>query len=111
MIDHYVIRLLIAALCGLAVGVEREWSGHAAGPKARFAGVRTFLLIGGIGGVSGMLASSGSIVFAAILLSGMIALIVVAYAASARPGGEAIEATTEVAAISVLSLGVVAGLG
>jgi len=30
------LRLAIAAIIGLGVGLEREWSGHAAGPEARF---------------------------------------------------------------------------
>ena len=47
------VRLGMAGLTGLAVGIEREWSGHASGPRARFAGVRTFLLLGLVGGVSG----------------------------------------------------------
>ena len=38
-------RIGIAALAGLAVGFEREWSGHASGPSARFAGIRTFALL------------------------------------------------------------------
>src|SRR5262249_23087623 len=33
--------LAVAFLGGLAVGIERERSGHALGPHARFAGVRT----------------------------------------------------------------------
>jgi uncharacterized membrane protein (DUF4010 family) len=111
MIDHLVVRLLVAALSGLAVGIEREWSGHASGPNARFAGVRTFLLIGGVGGIAGTLASAGSIVLSAVLVAGLIGLTIAAYAASARAGGEAVEATTEVAAVVVLALGVLAGLG
>ncbi|HEY9441952.1 MAG TPA: MgtC/SapB family protein, partial [Gemmatimonadales bacterium] len=52
-------RLGMAGLTGLAVGIEREWSGHASGPRARFAGVRTFLLLGLVGGVSGAVALAG----------------------------------------------------
>ena len=47
--------LAIATLGGLAVGVEREWSGHAAGPQARFAGLRTFTMLGLVAGLSGSL--------------------------------------------------------
>src|SRR4051812_14825329 len=53
------VRLAIAALIGLAVGLEREWSGHSIGPDARFAGLRTFLLLGTIGGAAGLLLSLG----------------------------------------------------
>ena len=43
-----VIGIAIAAMGGAAVGLEREWSGHAGGAEARFAGIRTFTLLGGI---------------------------------------------------------------
>ena len=51
--------LAVAGLAGLAVGIEREWSGHATGPAARFAGVRTFLLLGLLGGLAGWLIDGG----------------------------------------------------
>ncbi len=39
-----VVRLAVASLAGVGVGMEREWSGHASGPEGRFAGIRTFFL-------------------------------------------------------------------
>ena len=48
-----MVGLLIAALGGAAVGLERQWSGHAEGPGARFAGIRTVTMLGAVGGVSG----------------------------------------------------------
>ena len=109
--DETVVRLAVAALGGLAVGLEREWSGHAHGPLARFAGLRTFLLIGALGGVAGWLVSTGAEGAGAVLLAGASALIVAAYIVAARPGGHTIEGTTEVAALMVLALGTLAGLG
>ena len=47
------LALAVATLGGAAVGVERQWSGHASGPAARFAGVRTFALLGALSGLSG----------------------------------------------------------
>ncbi|HEX9564587.1 MAG TPA: MgtC/SapB family protein [Gemmatimonadaceae bacterium] len=111
MIDQIVVRLVVAALAGLAVGLEREWSGHATGPLARFAGLRTFFLLGTIGGVSGWLADSGTLALSAVLLAGATALSVAAYVVAARGGGQTVDGTTEVAAILVLALGVLAGLG
>ena len=109
--DETVARLSVAALSGLAVGLEREWSGHASGPLMRFAGLRTFLLIGGLGGIAGWLVSMGATAVGVVLLAGGAALVVAAYVIAARPGGHTIEATTEVAALTVLALGVLAGLG
>ncbi len=94
------------------MGIEREWSGHASGPHARFAGARTFLLLGLLGGVGGLLLELGWGTVAAVLLAGGAALAVTAYAVAARRGGpEGVDGTTEAAALAVLSLAVVAGLG
>ncbi len=101
----------VAALAGLAVGIEREWSGHASGPEARFAGARTFLLLGILGGVTGWLIAGGLQLLGALLLAGALALTVAAYVAAARPGGPAVDGTTEVAALLVLGLGAISGLG
>src|SRR5512142_593573 len=101
----------VAALAGLAVGIEREWSGHATGPAARFAGARTFFLLGILGGLSGWLTAAGLALLGALILGGAIALTVAAYVAAARRGDAAVEGTTEVAALAVLALGAVAGLG
>jgi uncharacterized membrane protein (DUF4010 family) len=105
-----VIRLAIAALCGMAVGLEREWSGHTTGPHARFAGVRTFFLLGATGGVAGVLLDFSPLVTVALLL-GAAALIVSAYLTAAGRGAQAIDGTTETAAILVLGVGLLAGLG
>jgi uncharacterized membrane protein (DUF4010 family) len=103
--------LSVAVLAGLAVGIERERSGHATGPAARFAGTRTFLLLGLVGGVAGWLATVATVVLGAVILAGGVALTVAAYVTASRQGREEIGATTEVAALAVLALGVVAGLG
>ena len=103
--------LAVAALAGLAVGTEREWSGHASGPDARFAGVRTFLLLGLLGGIAGWWALEGmQILSVALLLAGG-ALTVVAYSIAARRTPHSIDGTTEVAALLVLAIGATAGLG
>jgi uncharacterized membrane protein (DUF4010 family) len=111
MIPQAALNLAIAALAGLAVGIEREWSGHTEGPNARFAGVRTFLLLGLLGGVSGWLAAVTLVPLAAVLLAGGAALAVAAYALAARHGPGSVDGTTEAAALMVLALGTVAGLG
>ena len=103
--------LAVAGLAGLAVGIEREWSGHAAGPAARFAGARTMLLLGLLGGVAGWLIGGGLVIAGALIVAGGGALTVAAYVMAARAGGDSVEGTTEVAALLVLALGVVAGLG
>lgn len=100
--------LAIAVLGGLAVGIEREWSGHAVGPRARFAGLRTFTLLGLVAGLSGWLWAAGLTGPAVIFLAGLGALVVVAYHAASRTD---VDGTTEVAAFVVLAAGVLAGAG
>lgn len=103
-----IVGLLIATLGGAAVGLERQWSGHAVGPEARFAGIRTFTMLGALGGFSGWLWNAGVTVPSAILLAGAVAVIAAAYAAGSRRD---IEGTTEVAALVVLAAGLLAGMG
>ena len=103
-----IVGLLIAALGGAAVGLERQWSGHAEGPGARFAGIRTFTMLGAIGGLSGSLWSAGITTLAAILLAAAVAIVTAGYVAGSR---QDIDGTTEVAALVVLAAGVLAGNG
>jgi uncharacterized membrane protein (DUF4010 family) len=104
-------RLAIAALVGLAVGIEREWSGHASGPQARFAGVRTFMLLGLIGGGAGLLfAWQYPLAGVALLASGGV-FVVLAYVMATRREGSEPDGTTEGAALVVLTLGTLAGIG
>jgi uncharacterized membrane protein (DUF4010 family) len=105
------IRLVIAAILGLAVGIERQWSGHASGPEARFAGMRTFLIMGIISGTAGLLAASGQVTLAAVLVIGLVASAVAAFiVVHNRPHME-VDGTTETAAIAIAGLGLLAGGG
>jgi uncharacterized membrane protein (DUF4010 family) len=103
-----IFGLVIAALGGAAVGLERQWSGHAEGPRARFAGIRTFTMMGALGGLAGWLWTSGITAPAIVLLSGGVAITAAAYIAGSRHD---VDGTTEVAALIVLAAGLLAGLG
>ncbi|MFI5177837.1 MAG: MgtC/SapB family protein [Vicinamibacterales bacterium] len=105
---HAVWNLSVAFLGGLGVGIEREWSGHAVGPRARFAGVRTFALLALASGLAGWLWTAGAQGPALILLAGLCGLVVVAYYAASRRD---VDGTTEVAAFVVVAAGVLAGSG
>jgi uncharacterized membrane protein (DUF4010 family) len=100
--------VLIATLGGTAVGLERQWSGHADGPGARFGGIRTFTMLGGMSGLCGWLLTIGQRESALLLLAGATAIIVLAYVAASRRD---VDATTEIAALVVVAAGVFAGLG
>ena len=100
--------VLVATLGGAAIGFEREWSGHATGPSARFGGIRTFTLLGALAGVAGWWTTTGLLPLAVVLLAAAAALVVVGYFAASKTD---IDATTEVAAIVVLGAGTLSGAG
>ena len=106
--DVDLIGLLIAALGGAAVGLERQRSGHAEGPGARFAGIRTFTLLGGLAGLSGSLWTLGLTAPAVVLLGAAAAITAAAYIAASRHD---VDGTTEIAALVVMAAGVMAGIG
>ena len=103
-----ILNVGVALVGGLAVGIERQWSGKADGPGARFAGLRTFTLMGLVAGLSGWLWTAGLTGLAVILLAGVGGLIIVAYQAVSRRD---VDGTTEVAAFVVITAGVLAGAG
>jgi len=100
--------IVVAALGGAAIGVERERSGHASGPRARFGGVRTLTLLGGIAGLAGWLTTLKLTGFAIVLAAGAVALVVSGYVAASRRD---VDATTEAASLVVIGAGLTAGAG
>ena len=103
-----IVEVAAAALGGAAIGVEREWSGHATGEHARFGGVRTFTLLGGLAGISARLWIEGQPALGGILLAAAATLVIGGYLAASRYD---VEATTEAAALVVLAAGVLSGSG
>jgi uncharacterized membrane protein (DUF4010 family) len=103
--------LAVGALVGLAVGFERERTGHTEGPDGRFAGVRTFFLLGLIGGIGGHLLQEGNALAAVVLLAAAGTLSVLAYALAVRRPGATADGTTETAGILVIGLAALAGMG
>ena len=71
-------------------------------------GIRTFTLLGGMAGVAGWFWTFGFQAVAIVLLVGATALVVAAYVGASRRD---VDGTTEVAALVVLSAGVLAGTG
>ncbi|MEO8195341.1 MAG: DUF4010 domain-containing protein [Thermoanaerobaculia bacterium] len=104
-----LLDLAVAALGGMAVGIEREWSGRRPGEPARFGGVRTFLLLGLTGGLAAVLFRVFDPRVGIVLFAAGLALVLVAYLVSAWRG--TIDATSEVAGVLVLGAGAAAGFG
>ncbi len=57
--EELLYRLGIAIACGLLVGVERHWREREEVAGARMAGIRSFAIIGLLGGLAGALAALG----------------------------------------------------
>ncbi len=103
---------LAAALAlGFVVGLERGWSFRERGEGTRFAGLRTFMLIALLGGLTVILSNAlGELVL--IIGFGALALILAAVVlrAGAAAGGDH-GITTVIAALITYSLGMLSGLG
>src|SRR5437764_224281 len=82
-----------------------------AGPDARFAGLRTFTMLGLLGGGAGLLAAEGLAPLALGFVLGGVSLAVAAYVMAARRSTAGIDGTTEAAALTVLLLATLAGMG
>lgn len=97
---------------GLLLGVERGWHLRHEAPGTRAAGVRTFALIGLLGGVVGHLTHETGPALAIVAFAGLAALLTVSYRARAQSARQR-SATTEVAALLtfVLALGPPLGHG
>ncbi|HEV8410589.1 MAG TPA: MgtC/SapB family protein [Gemmatimonadaceae bacterium] len=104
-------RIAIAMLIGAIVGLEREWSKQTRGPNDRFAGLRTFLMLGLCGGVGGVLVGASSAAAGAVIIAGGVGLTISAYVVATSRPGAVVTATTETAAIVVIGLGALAGIG
>jgi uncharacterized membrane protein YhiD involved in acid resistance len=102
--------LAIALAAGLLIGVERGWTLRDEHKGARVAGIRTFGLIAGTGGLIALIAQSLNLIMAAILLAGVVTMLSVSYARTIQePDGRSI--TNFVVSLLTLCLGLLAGSG
>lgn len=108
--DGEVLTVGAATAIGLLIGIERGWSFRQAKDGTRIAGVRTFTLLGLLGGLSGLVSAQGQALVGAFIMSGAALILVIGYARNSsepfRP-----DATTVVAGLVTLILGFVAGSG
>lgn len=102
--------LAIALAAGLLIGVERGWTMRDQNRGARVAGIRTFGLIAGLGGLVALIAQSLSLIIAAILLTGVVTMLAFSHAKTIHdPDGRSI--TNFVVSLLTLCLGLLAGSG
>ncbi len=94
----------------MLIGVERGWSQRREADGARVAGVRTFTLIGGFGSLVALIAREVSPAVAALVLAGLVVVLVVDFL-RAQAKSSKHDATTMVAAMVALALGLIGGSG
>jgi uncharacterized membrane protein (DUF4010 family) len=99
----------IALGLGLLIGLQRGWKLRALAQGSRFAGIRTFALMGLAGGIAGNLYADmrGP---ATVLLAGAATLVVAGYYRASRIDGLA-DGTSGFAALVTLACGLLAGSG
>jgi uncharacterized membrane protein (DUF4010 family) len=96
-----------ALACGLMIGIERGWRQREGEAGTRIAGVRTFTLLGGGGGVAALLGTALSPWLTAVLTAAMAAIVVIGFSHDRQRR----DATSVIAAILALALGLLAGAG
>ncbi len=109
--DQPVFAALSALAIGLLIGVERGWAQREVTEGQRIAGVRTYALLGLLGGVIGVLSLEGG---ASVLVAGIVAvaaIIVTAYVMGFRVTDADVGITSAVASMTTFVLAMVAGRG
>lgn len=109
--DERQILLLATALAiGLLFGVERGWHGMQEEEKPHVAGVRTFGLIGLLGGVTGLIARQLEQLVFGFVFAAVAGTLITAYVLAQRRSEDA-GITSLIAALLTFTLGALATLG
>lgn len=104
------LQLGIAIAIGLIIGLERGWKGRESEEGTRVAGLRTFGLIGLLGGLSGLLGQDRGVWLIGFAFLALTALLVVGHAVAVRQTRD-FGITTIIAALITFALGVLAVSG
>lgn len=95
---------------GLLVGIERGWKLRGEADGKRVAGIRTFTLLGLVGGLAGVLASAGHGFVSGMVVAASALVVAIGYGRAALEIGSP-DATSAVSALAVLALGFLGGTG
>lgn len=109
-IDPAISALAAALAVGTVIGLERGWRDRQRLEGGRVAGLRTFALLGLLGGVLGLLSGFLGVWPMTGGLVGLSLLAAVSYREGVRTHGS-LSATTAVAALLTYALGALAGVG
>ena len=102
--------LALALAIGFLIGVERGWRQRDEEAGGRVAGIRTFSLVGLLGGLVGLLSQGPLAALALLLAVGAVAALLIGYHADMREDHN-VSATSTLAAVVTLGLGATATAG
>jgi len=97
-----------ALAAGLLIGIERGWKLRGEKAGTRVAGVRTFTMLGLVGGIAGLIGARGFALAAGAVAAAAAAIMAYAYSRSLK---DQRDATSAVAALLTLAIGFLAGSG
>ncbi len=104
------VRLAVALTIGLIIGIERGWESRASPAGLRAAGIRSFGLIGLLGGLAALLASQFGDSILVMAFAGLALLVGVSYGITA-PKTQDFGITTELALFITFLLGALTAKG
>ncbi|MBV1691939.1 DUF4010 domain-containing protein [Novosphingobium sp. G106] len=102
--------LALATAIGLLIGAERGWRMRHEEPGTRVAGVRTFALLGLLGGLATIASAHGLGALAFLVLLGAIAMLLIGYHSEMRSAAH-LSATSAIAGVTTILLGGLAAAG
>ena len=109
--DSTIITRLAVALCiGLIVGLEREMHQQDQPERHKVAGVRSFALVGILGGIGAVLSAQVGAWILGVTFIGVIAMVVASYGLTLSVSGD-VGITSELAMLLTCGLGAMAGSG
>ncbi|MCX8476988.1 MAG: DUF4010 domain-containing protein [Sphingomonas sp.] len=106
----FVPGLALALAIGLLIGFERGWQFRDEPDGQRVAGVRTFAILGLLGGLAGLTASGALLALGLVLVVAAAAMLLIGHALAMRQDGN-VSATAAVAAFATMLLGALASTG
>lgn len=102
--------LALALAIGLLIGVERGWQQRGEKAGSRVAGIRTFAILGLLGGLAGTQLAGGAMPLALVLLVGATLALLLLYGLDAYRSGN-VSATGTLAGLVTIALGALATTG
>ena len=103
--------LSVALAVGLLIGVERGWKAREAKAGERVAGVRTYGLIGLLGGVSALLAQNLGPLFMGLIFIGLTGALTAVYVVTQHYDDTDVGITSLIASLLTFLFGALAGYG